>query len=289
MNYFNCNGKIFNDKDLVVGADNRGVRYGDGLFETIKVIKGQLVFADEHFARLWKGMAVLQFDIPKHFTPDKLHEEIVQLTKKNRHEDIARVRLTIFRGDGGLYDAQSHAPNYIIQSWPIQEGNQEWNSNGLVVGIYEDARKSCDILSNLKHNNCLPYVLAALKAKKEKWNDAIVLNAYGRICETAIANIFLIKNNEIFTPALKEGCIAGIMRKKVIQEMANLQLSLVEKEITSDDLFTADEVFLTNCIYYIKWVKLIENKGYANTLTQKIYAVIHSTIMNNLLSFVTPQ
>ena len=278
MNYFNCNGKIHNETDLVVGADNRGLRYGDGLFETIKLNKGQIVFADEHFARLWKGMAVLQFDIPKHFTPDKLHEEILQLIKKNRHEGIARVRLNIFRGDGGLYDAPSHIPNYIIQSWPIHEGNQEWNSNGLVAGIYEDARKSCDILSNLKHNNCLPYVLAALKAKKEKWNDAIVLNAYGRICETAIANIFLIKNNEIFTPALKEGCIAGIMRKKVIQEMANLQLSLVEKEITSDDLFTADEVFLTNCIYYIKWVKRIKNKEYINTVTQKIYTALHSTI-----------
>jgi aminodeoxychorismate lyase len=278
MNYFNCNGKILKEGVLIAGPDNRGLRYGDGLFETIKVRNGQIILENEHFARLWKGMSVLQFDIPKHFTPDRLHEEIVILTKKNGHENAARVRLAIFRGDGGLYDAKNHTPNYIIQTWAITDGNEEWNNNGLIAGIYGDAKKSCDLLSNLKHNNYLPYVLAALKAKREKWNDAIVLNMHGRICETTIANIFLIKDNIIYTPALKEGCVAGVMRKKIIQEIATLHWNLVEKEITTDDLFNADEVFFTNCIYNIKWVKRIENKEYINTFTQKIYTSILPTI-----------
>ena len=135
MNYFNCNGKVFKEGTLVVGADNRGLRYGDGLFETIKMIKGKLILEDEHFARLWKGMLTLQFEIPKHFTPDKLKEEIVLLAKKNAHTS-ARIRLNIYRGDGGLYDAKNHTPNYIIQSWLLPEGNGMWNSNGLVAGTY---------------------------------------------------------------------------------------------------------------------------------------------------------
>ena len=89
MNSFNFNGKIFSEGISIVGADNRGLRYGDGLFETIKMTKGQLIQEDEHFARLWNGMKVLQFDIPKHFTPDKLREEIAGLVKKNRHENAA--------------------------------------------------------------------------------------------------------------------------------------------------------------------------------------------------------
>ena len=274
MNSFNFNGKIFSEGISIVGADNRGLRYGDGLFETIKMTKGQLIQEDEHFARLWNGMKVLQFDIPKQFTPDKLHAEIAQLVKKNRHENAARVRLNVFRGNGGLYDAKNYFPNYIIQSWALPEGNGEWNSNGLIAGVYEDVKKSCDILSNLKHNNYLPYILAALKAKKEKWNDAILLNTYGRICDTTIANIFLIQDGVINTPALSEGCVAGVMRKKIIQELIKFQFKLTEKEISRDDLLNADEIFFTNSIYNLRWVQRIGNKEFSNAISRKIYDTV---------------
>lgn len=277
MNYFNCNGKIFKEGALVIGADNRGIRYGDGLFETIKIINGKLILEDEHFARLWKGMATLQFEIPKHFTPEKLKEEILILVKKNGYSS-ARIRLNIFRGDGGLYDAKNHVPNYIIQSWLLPESNGAWNSNGLVAGIYEELRKSCDMLSNVKHNNYLPYVLAALKAKKEKWNDAIIFNTNGRICDSTIANIFLIKDEIISTPHLKEGCVAGVMRKKIIQEISGTDWQLFEKEISFEDLIRADEVFFTNSMYNIRWVQRINDKEYVNTVTQKIYSMILPTI-----------
>lgn len=278
MNSFNFNGKIFSEGISIVGADNRGLRYGDGLFETIKMTKGQLIQEDEHFARLWNGMKVLQFDIPKQFTPDKLHEEIAGLVKKNRHENAARVRLNVFRGNGGLYDAKNYLPNYIIQSWDLPEGNGEWNSNGLIAGVYEEVKKSCDILSNLKHNNYLPYILAALKAKKEKWNDAILLNSYGRICDTTIANIFLIQDGVIYTPALSEGCVAGVMRKKIIQELIKFQFKLTEKEISRDDLLNADEIFFTNSIYNLRWVQRIGNKEFSNAISRKIYDTVISTI-----------
>ena len=277
MNYFNCNGKIFKEGIHVVGADNRGIRYGDGLFETIKIINGKLILEDEHFARLWKGMATLQFDVPKHFTPEKLKKEVLDLIQKNGYPS-ARIRLNIFRGDGGLYDAKNHAPNYIIQSWLLPEGNGAWNSNGLVAGIYEEVKKSCDMLSNVKHNNYLPYVLAALKAKKEKWNDAIIFNTYGRICDSTIANIFIIKDEIISTPALKEGCVAGVMRKKIIQELSESHWQIFEKEITCEDLLNADEVFFTNSMYNIRWVQRINDKEYENTITQKIYSSIIPTI-----------
>lgn len=278
MNSFNFNGKIFSEGISIVGADNRGLRYGDGLFETIKMKKGQLIQDDEHFARLWNGMKVLQFDIPKQFTPDKLQEEITILVKKNGHENAARVRINVFRGNGGLYDAKNYFPNYIIQSWALPEENGEWNSNGLIAGVYEEVKKSCDILSNLKHNNYLPYILAALKAKKEKWNDAILLNTYGRICDTTIANIFLIQDGVIYTPALTEGCVAGVMRKKIIQELIKFQFKLTEKEITRDDLLNADEIFFTNSIYNLRWVQRIGDKEFSNVISRKIYDAVISTI-----------
>jgi branched-chain amino acid aminotransferase len=279
MAWLNYNGKIYREDELIMTANNRGLRYGDGLFETMRLKNSQLVFANEHFARLWKGMHVLQFAIPKHFTPENLEKEILQLALKNQHQDNVRTRLTIFRGKGGLYDAADHSPNYIIETWPLPASNDELNSNGLDIGIYTAVKKSCDILSNLKTNNFLPYVMAALEAKKQKWNDAVILNSNGRICDSSIANIFLIKNGIFYTPALSEGCVAGIIRKHIIIQLPLMGYSCIEKEISIEELLDADEVFLTNSIYNVRWVKNISDKTFGNTLTQKIWTGLHPTIL----------
>jgi len=278
MTWFNFNGKLFKEGTPVIGAASRGLRYGDGIFETMKMINGQLILDNEHFARLWKGMQVLQFTIPKHFEPEKLLAEIVLLAQKNNCEKLARVRLTLFRAAGGLYDTTDHFPQYIIEAWPLQQSNLQLNSNGLDIGIYEAAKKSCDVLSNLKTNNFLPYVLAALEAKKQKWNDALLLNSRGRICDSTIANVFIIKDAVLYTPALQEGCVAGIVRKFVIDHSAAAGFDCIEKEISIEELLHADEVFLTNSIYTIRWVKSIRDKIFVNTITQKIYTAVSTTI-----------
>jgi branched-chain amino acid aminotransferase len=277
MNYYNYNGKSFEENKNVISAANRGLRYGDGLFETIKSIQSKLLFADDHFARLWKGMNLLRFKLPKLFTPDSLQNEILELLKKNSHENTARIRITVFRGDGGLYDDISNTPNYLIQTWALPEDSGKWNSNGLVLGIYPDVKKSCDILSNLKHNNFLPYVMAALYAKEQKWNDAIILNSSGHICDSTIANVFLVKDEMIVTPALDEGCIAGIMRRNILQQLKSNNIPVIEGKITVDDLMNADEIFLTNSIYNMRWVQAVAGKNYDNAYTQKIYSIINQT------------
>jgi branched-chain amino acid aminotransferase len=279
MAHFIFNGKLYKENTAIVGSGNRGLRYGDGLFETMKMLDGKLVLADLHFARLWKGIAVLGFEVPKLFTPEKLAEEISALAEKNKHEKNARVRMQVFRGDGGLYDAINHAPNYVIETWQLPEGNSTVNNNGLVLGIYAAAKKSCDILSNLKHNNYLPYILAALHAKKEKWNDALLLNSFERVCDSTIANVFIIKNGGIFTPALSEGCVAGTMREHFINELKTTAWKVNETAITIEDVLNADEVFLTNSIYNIRWVQSIGSTVYKNETVQKINSVLAPTIL----------
>ena len=277
MEYFIYNGKTYKEESPILSVNSRGLKYGDGLFETIKSIKGELQFIDEHLARLWKGLQVLQFNIPKHFTPEYLQDEIFALIKKNSHEKMARIRLTVFRGDGGLYDEINHKPHYLLQSWPLVDDAGEWNSNGLVLGIYTDVKKSCDILSNLKHNNFLPYSMAAIHAKTKKWNDAVLENTEGGVCDTTIANLFLIKDGVIYTPALAQGCIAGIIRKFLINRLTAANYKIIEGRLTGDDLDAADEVFLTNSIYNLRWVQSLGEKKYTNIQTQKIYTTVFST------------
>ncbi len=276
--HFIYNGKTCKAGTLVAGPASRGIRYGDGVFETMKMVNGVLLHADEHFARLWQGLSVLRFELPRQFEPSALQQQVEALAAKNSHSHAARIRLMVFRGDGGLYDAKSHAPQYVIETLPLPEGNGAWNSNGLVLGIFSDARKSCDVLANIKHNNYLPYVLAALEAKKEKWNDALLLNIHGRVCDSTIANFFMIKDDHVYTPALAEGCVAGVMRRHLLGLMRANGINVTETAISTGMLNTADEVFLTNAIYNLRWVQSVNDKQYGNTFTRKIYGLLQSTI-----------
>lgn len=270
MAFINFNGKILENHTPVIQAGNRGLRYGDGLFETMKYKNDNIILVDEHLSRLWSGMKLMQFDVPKLFSPDKIEEQILQLIEKNKLHS-ARIRLTIIRANGGLHDLESHTPNYLIESWPLAESNGAMNENGLDCCIYKDALKTTDKFSNCKHNNFLPYLMGAIHAKKEKCNDAIILNQHQRICDSTIANIFLIKKNIVYTPSLSEGCIAGVMRSYIIKALIKNDTEVIEKEITLDELLHADEIFLTNSIYNMRWVKGIETSSYSCFKTREIY------------------
>jgi branched-chain amino acid aminotransferase len=276
--YFIYNGKMCKPGTLVAGPLSRALRFGDGLFETMKWANGELLHADEHFARLWRGLVTLRFDCPRSFNPDTLQQQMIQVIDKNGHRSGARVRLCVFRGEGGLYDPKNLLPNYTIESIPLPESHAMLNSNGLVLGIYRGAFKACDSLANLKHNNYLPYVLAALEAKTQHWNDAILLNMYGRICDTTVANLFMVKDGTVFTPALEEGCVAGIMRRHLLSLLRQAGIPAVEQALSTSMLLEADEVFLTNAIYGLRWVQSVEDVVYGNMLTPKIYQLLHPTI-----------
>lgn len=169
----------------------------------------------------------------------------------------------VFRGDGGIFDIKNNDPNFIIEAWPLSE-KIELNETGLTVDIFPDARKSCDQFSNLKSNNYLPFAMAGLFAQRNNLSDAIVLNAFGRICESAIANIFIVKDKNIFTPPLSEGCVAGVMRRWMLERFSLKGYAVIEKNLSIDHILDADEFFLTNSIQPIRWVKGFREKVFEN-------------------------
>lgn len=249
------NGVIMNADKALISADNRSFRYGDGCFETMKAINGKIIHANEHFERFFLSLELLQFDKPNYLTTTYLLDHISKLLMQNGHTKCARVRLTLFRGNGGLYDAENHFPNYIIQTWQLNESNNHLNENGLVIDVYRDAIKVCDKFSHLKSNNYLSYAMAALWAKNNHLNDALLLNPYNKIADATIANIFIIKDGIIKTPDVTEGCVNGIMKNYLLECLRKEKIPVQETSLTVDDVLQANEVFLTNSIYGIKWVK----------------------------------
>ena len=260
----------------IIEAGNRGLRYGEGLFETLKFKNNQFQLLKEHLERLWRGLLLLKFEIPTLFTPQYISQQLLLLLQKNKHTH-ARVRLTVVKGNGGLYDAANHVPHFIIESWPLEENFGQVNSNGMQLCIFPHALKSCDAFSNLKHNNFLPYSMGALFAKEKKCNDAIILNQHNRVCDSTIANIFIIKNGHLQTPALPEGCIAGTMRQFLIQELPGLGLPVQETMLTQQMLSGADEIFLTNAMTPVKWVQAIEDHSFQHEQTFRIYQQLCKT------------
>lgn len=254
-NFVNLNGKILNEKNATVSVNNRSFRYGDGCFETIKIINGKINLIEFHLDRLFASLQMLQFETPSFFTPIFIIKSITELVEKNQHQKLARVRLTISRGNGGLYDPENHHPNYLIQSWTLNPENNKLNENGLIIGTYPNGFKAADDLANIKSNNFLLYAMAALHSKKEHWNDALVLNHKETFADATIANLFIITQKTIITPPLTDGPVNGTLRRHLLKHLPVLGYSVMEQSITPEILQQADECFLTNAIYGIKWVK----------------------------------
>jgi branched-subunit amino acid aminotransferase/4-amino-4-deoxychorismate lyase len=269
------NGRFINEAKATVSVNNRSFRYGDGCFETIKVIRGEAPLLPLHFDRLFSSLQCLQFQLPSFFTREYVASRLHELVLKNGHAQLARVRITVFRGDGGIYDPINHQPHLLIQSWPLNPENNRLNENGLVIDFFRDGRKACDAFANLKSNNYLLYAMAALHAKQHHCNDALVLNQYGHVADATIANVWIAEGNTLVTPPLAEGPVQGTMRRYLLEQAIVRGFQVKEEPISTDRLLAADEVFLTNAIYGLKWVKQVANLEFPCQMA----ASVHHTLV----------
>jgi branched-chain amino acid aminotransferase len=270
MKFICLDGKMLDSEAPVLLHDNRSFRYGDGLFETMKMIDGRILLKEYHFERLLKSLSLLSYEVPPTFTAAWIERMVHELATKNECLNLCRIRLTVYRGNGNLYPVPP-AINVMIECTPLNEQSNRWADDGFIVDIFPEIQKSCDVFSTIKSANCLPYVLGTMYAAKNKLDDCIILNTNGNIADSTIANIFLLHGEKISTPSLTEGCINGVMRRHLLSEFDQHGYSCEEKKITRADVDTADEIFLTNAINGIRWVKTIASKKYTCPFTFKIY------------------
>jgi branched-chain amino acid aminotransferase len=269
--FFMFDGRLLPDGTPILGPDSRAFRYGDGLFETMRILRGRIPLFDLHMDRCFRGLETLGFQLPVHLNASTLSEKILALARKNGHLAQGRMRLTFFRGDGGLFDPVSPVPHYTIQTWALPDHYLRLNENGLVLTTCTLGQKAADPLSNLKSNNALIYVQAAQYAKRQQANEALVLNTHGRIADATIANCWWIKDGAIHTVPLSEGPVEGVMRRALLDIARAEGTKVLETPISPVELETADEVFLTNALYGMRWVGSFGNKHFSRAATQSLY------------------
>lgn len=223
------------------------------------------MFLRDHINRVKLGMTVMRMNVPAEFNTENIQELIIHLLKHNTHAPNARIRLTVFRNEGGFYTPETNDISFLIESEEIQ-GEYTLNQRGHWVDIYADIKKPLHKLSNLKTGNALLYIMAGLSKQSMKLDDCLLVNENGSICEAISSNLFVVKNGTIYTPPLNEGCVAGIMRKQVMHLAAESKILTFESNISTYTLMNADEVFLTNAIKGVQWVGQFKDKFYTNKM-----------------------
>jgi branched-chain amino acid aminotransferase len=269
MLFINFNGEIVPASEKLMTTANRGFRYGDGLFESMRLMKGELKFADMHADRLQRGMKALKIDGYSQMDAWFIKQKIADLAVRNKAKH-ARIRLTVFRDAEGLYAPSINKMGYCIELTPIDEPRYFLNEKGLIMDIFTDLPKATNYLSNIKTCNALIYVLAGIFKTQNKLDEVFLLNQNGFLCEAGSSNLFVLYNDHLYTPALSEGCVEGVMRQVIINIAKNNNIAITEAQINPDILYEADEVFLTNASRGIQQVMGYGVKRYFNRLSKML-------------------
>ncbi len=266
----NYNENIISKETIAFSIDNRAFKYGDSLFETIKVASSKIVFIEDHYFRLMASMRMLRMKIPMKFTIEFFEKEIVKTVEANKLID-ARVRFSVFRKGGGLYLPKDNTIEFLIEATPLVIPLKDEYE----VDLFKDYYIYSGVLSTLKTNTKILNVVASIYANENDLDNCILLNEKKHIVEALNANIFLVKGNEIITPSLSEGCVKGIMRKNIITIInKDKTYKIKTTEISPFELQKADEVFITNAIIGIqsitKYRKKTFNTAVATYLQSKL-------------------
>ncbi|TYA54366.1 aminotransferase class IV [Formosa maritima] len=267
----NFNGNIVEEKQ-VISINNRGLNYGDALFETIKVSHGKLLFWEAHYFRLMASMRILRMEIPMNFTMEFLQEQILELISyKSLLDSSVRVKLFVNREEGGLYLPDTNNIDYLITVKPIESDFYLLNDATYQVDLFKDYYVSPSLLSTLKTNNKALHVVGSIYAQENKLQNALILNTNKQVVEALNGNLFLVKDQVIKTPPLTDGCLKGIMRKQIIELVKQLpDYRIEEASISPFELQKADELFITNVIVGLQPITQYRKKSFKTEVSKAL-------------------
>jgi len=268
--YCNLDGRLQSCSETPFSSADDAFRLRYGLYETYCCEQGILEYATLHWERLQTGMTLLGFTIPGHFSERFFSEQVGELTTRNKLYDLSRIRIQVFTED----HAAPYAPQFLIESFPLEKPMTAWLPNGIRVALLPGFQKEITEISNCKISHNRHFIPARDMMAEHGLDDVLLLNTQARVTESAMANLFWIRDGVVYTPPLSEGCLAGTIRAVLIDCLQAYRIPFEEQACTLATLHYADEVFLCNSIRKVRWVREMENYFFGNELTQKIYKLL---------------
>ena len=274
----NFNGLILPSSGNLL-QNNRAFLYGDGIFETVKIVDNKILFLEDHYFRLMSAMRIVRMEIPMNFTMEYVEEQILRTAKENKIPNSARARITVYRNAGGNYLPETNAVSYLIAVSGIERQSYSIENQFYEIDLYKDFYVTKQLLSTIKSTNKIINITGSIFANENGLDNCLLLNDSKNVIEALQGNLFMLVGNKLVTPPLSEGCLNGIMRKQILalaKKMENIEM--VEAPISPFDLQKADELFITNVIKGIQPITKYRKKEYetafANEVLKKLNALI---------------
>jgi len=276
----NLNGNLV-EADSVL-THNRAFLYGDAVFETLKLVNGKVLFMEDHYFRLMASMRIIRMQIPMNFTLEYLEELIIQLAERNSCSASCRVRLTVYRNDGGYYLPLTRSVSFLISVKPMDNHVYTISNESYEVELFKDFYVTKQLLSTIKSTNRLINTVGSIFAEENGYQNCLLLNEEKNVVEALNGNIFMLIGNQLITPPLSEGCLNGVMRKQILTLAKNTAgIEVIEKAISPFDLQKADELFITNVISGIQPITKYRKKEFeslfAKVLLEKLNELVNLT------------
>lgn len=260
---------------------NRGFLYGDAVFETLKIVKGKILFLEDHYFRLMASMRILRMEIPMDFTMEFFEDQVLTTVANNGFSDSARARITVYRNDGGFYLPTTNTISFLIHAIPLENQAYKWESKSCEVDLYKDFYITKQLLSTLKTTNKVLHVTASIYADENDLDNCILLNESKNVVEVLQGNIFMLQGNTLTTPPISEGCCNGILRKQLLVLAKKIEgLEVIEGVISPFDLQKADELFYTNVIKGIQSITKYRKKEFGTALASELVQKLNELIAN---------
>jgi branched-chain amino acid aminotransferase len=257
-------GTYYPKSQAKISVFDHGLLYGDGVFEGIRAYKGSVFKLKEHVDRLYRSAHMIMLEIP--IAKEQMVQKVLETLRRNNLKD-SYVRLVVTRGVGdlGVNPKNCPKPSIIIITDTISLHKSESKERGVTAMLSWVKRDPVDATSHeIKSLNYLNSILAKIEANINGVDEAICLDRNGYVCEGVTENIFIIKEEKLFTPPSFTGALPGITSQETIKLAKGLGFEVEEKNITPYELFNADEVFLTGTAAEIVPVSEI-NKRKINT------------------------
>lgn len=268
----------------VLGAQvsplDRGFAYGDGVFETCKILHGKIPLWQLHKERLLKSCEKLFIPVSIDLVEAQFANLIASLAAKDTKHAVVKITVTRGQGGRGYRAPESVSPTIVIGVFPEASYPHSYFSEGVTVKLCNQ-RLSCNPgLAGLKHLNRLEQILARAEWQDDAIAEGVLLDTQGNLIEAVFSNIFLIKNDELFTPDLSESGVAGVMRRFIIETLApQTSLKTHIQKLGLKDLTGADAVFLSNSLYGIWPVRKL--------MSEQEYCFYPNPIISNLQNLLS--
>ena len=238
-------GKYYDRAEARISVFDHGLLYGDGVFEGLRIYGGRVFKLKEHIERLYMSAKAIFLDIP--MTADEMGTAVSEAVKVNEKEN-GYIRLIVTRGEGqlGIDPSSCARPSVIIIVGDIQMYPDEYYEKGVAIITSSSRRMPSDCLDpRIKSLNYLNNIMAKLEARQAGCLEAVMLNSEGFVAECTGDNIFIVKNNELLTPATYNGALDGITMQTVLELAESIGIKTHQTTMTRYDLYNADECFMT--------------------------------------------